>query len=154
MAALIHPMATLRRAWVASSPAFFGLMLSACVTMSAPAPGDKVVSTSHEDFRGHVETVFRFQNQVASDLITRYELSEDPAIQPSAELLVAEDRMQESCRYLNEVVAISIDGKEPDIGLKLNLMKTIDDCDAAAHKLASMLYGAGQSVVMEVTPLP
>lgn len=154
MAALIHPMASLRSAMVATSAAFLGAMLSACATVSATAPGDKAVATSREDFRGHVETVFRFQNQVASDLITRYELSGDPAIQPSAELLAAEDRMQESCRYLNEVVAVSIDGKDPDIGLKLNLMKTIDDCDAAAHKLASMLYGAGQTVVMKVTPPP
>lgn len=152
MAALIHPMASLRSAMVASSPAVLGAMLSACATVSATVPGDKAVATGREDFRGHVESVFRFQNQVASDLITRYELMADPTIQPSVELLAAEDRMQESCRYLNEVVAISIDGKEPDLGLKLNLMKTIDDCDADAHKLASLLYGAGQTVVMKVAP--
>ena len=69
MAALIHPMASLRSAMVASSPAVLGAMLSACATVSATVPGDKAVATGREDFRGHVESVFRFQNQVASDLI-------------------------------------------------------------------------------------
>ena len=150
MTGLTYSMAALRSAVVATSPGVLGLMVAACATVNTPAPVDRAQATTDTDFRHHVEEVFRFQNQVASDLITRFELSDDPEMQPSDELLAAEDRMQESCRYLNKVVTMSIDGKEPDLSLKINLMKTLDSCDVAAHNVASLFHGGGQAVVMKV----
>ncbi len=143
MTGLTYSMAILRSAVVATSPAVLGLIVAACATVKESVPADGALPGSGNNFRQRVEEVFRYQNQVASDLITYFDLSDDPALQPSDELLAAEDRMQESCRYLNRVVAMSIDGKEPGMGLKINLMKTLDSCDVAAHKVAGLFYGAG-----------
>jgi hypothetical protein len=137
-----------------SSAAALGLLLTACATVTTRGPGGEETVRTREEFSDYVGKVFRFENSVASNLITRYELSEDTNGGKSAELLGAEARMENSCRYLNEMVVASAEGRDPGMALKRKLQETIAACEAAAHDVAHLIGSTEQAVVLDTTPSP
>jgi hypothetical protein len=120
-------------------------LLSACSTISTTAADGAVTVRSREEFEKYVEAVFRYQNRVGNDLISL----DATTGQVGATLRLAEQRMIERCNYLNEVVVAHGEGREPGLGLKAGLMRTIGDCDQAAHDLGALLQGSSQTVTAE-----
>ncbi|MGQ0657231.1 MAG: hypothetical protein ACT4NU_03915 [Chromatiales bacterium] len=127
---------------------------TACATVTTTTPTGERLVRSHEEFSDYVEQVFRFQNRVGSDLITYYELSGDSSREPGADLMAAEERMVQSCRYLYEVVMAHIEGREPGLDLKMKLVDTITDCEYATRDLAHLIDDSGHAVVLESTTVP
>jgi hypothetical protein len=121
------------------------LTLAACTSVSTTGPDGAVTVRSRAEFEEYVESVFRYQNLVGNDMISRTSMMEEI---PEA-LLAAEEGMVQSCHHLNEMVVASAEGRTPTMNMKTALMRTIGDCDAAAHHLAAMLQGENQSAAVE-----
>ena len=84
-----------------------------------------------DSFADYVETVFRRQNEVASDLATELD-SADPASARYAELDAAELDLLDACLGVNQLAARQRDGDSPG-GLKaLKLARQTPDCERAA----------------------
>jgi hypothetical protein len=119
--------------------------LTACSTVSTTGPDGAVTVRSRDDFERYVEQVFRYQNSVGNDLISRTASTDElpPALQS------AEEHMVESCHALNEIVVATAEGRDPGMKLKSALMRTIGQCDAAAHDLAAVLQGGNKSAAID-----
>jgi hypothetical protein len=123
-------------------------LLSACSTISTTAADGAVTVRSREEFEKYVEAVFRYQNEVGNDLIS---LGASTG-QVATALQLAENRMIESCRYLNDVVVAHTEGHEPGLALKAGLMRTISECDRTAHDLGVLLQGGRETATAEAMP--
>lgn len=134
--------------------AALGAALTACTTVTTTTPAGERVARTPEEFSAYVEQVFRYENRVGSDLIDHYELAEAAGSHPRADLLAAEERMIESCRYLHEVIISHLEGRVPDLALKMKLVDTIADCEYAARDVSRLIGVAGQSVVLESATAP
>lgn len=119
--------------------------LTACSTVSTTGPDGAVTVRSRDDFERYVEQVFRYQNSVGNDLIAHTASTDElpPALQS------AEENMVESCHALNEIVVATAEGRDPGMKLKTALMRTIGQCDAAAHDLATILQGENKSAALD-----
>lgn len=91
------------------------LAISACAVSSASKPANTHAVEAPADLRAYVERVFRFQHRVMDEVIARSE-AHDPL---RSGLASAEQRLTESCRYLNASAAAFAGGEEPPLALKL-----------------------------------
>lgn len=123
-------------------------LLSACSTISTTSADGAVTVRSREEFETYVEAVFRYQNEVGNDLIALGPSTGEVA----ATLQLAEERMIQSCQYLNEIVVAHTEGHEPGLALKAGLIRTIGECDRAAHELGVLLRGGQQTATAEAIP--
>jgi hypothetical protein len=121
-------------------------LLSACSTISTTAPDGAVTVRSRDEFEKYVESVFRYQNSVGNEMISR-SLSVQQSDKP---LQSAEERMVASCHYLNAVAVAHAEGRDPGLELKSGLMRTIGECDRAAHDLGELLEGGSQAATADI----
>jgi hypothetical protein len=110
------------------------LMLSGCATPFMGGYGTK--SLSKEDFSRYVESVFRLQNHMTSEIML---LSETDDVKNHDALLEAEQHMQEACGPLNEYASRDIDGLYIGLFLRRRVEKSAIDCEQAAQKVKSLL---------------
>lgn len=130
-----------------------GLAFTTWATITTTTPtGERMVRTQ-EEFGNYVEQVFRSQNDATSHLINHYELSGYSESASSANLLAVEERMDQSCRYLIEIVSLRMEHREPSLALKKRLVDTITGCDYATRDVAQLIGSSGPVVVTELTAL-
>jgi hypothetical protein len=102
------------------------------------ASGEEIVMTQ-EEFSQYVEHVFRYHNQVMSELMEasadRPELESNEA----SELNTAEKKMLSACEPLNEVVSESLSGETVGINLKLDLADAVPACENASKQVEDLI---------------
>jgi len=107
--------------------------LSAC---SLPYLADSESGVqSHEAFAVYVESVFRLQNQLTSEVMTLTESGspEDP------KLITAEKAMQGACLPLNEYVSRETDGLSIGFFLRRRVQKSAASCEHSAREVEVLL---------------
>lgn len=92
---------------------------------------------SKEEFIRYVESVFKFQNQMTSDVMMLLESSDD--LSRYEKVLLAEQKMHEVCKPLNEYAARENDGLSIGLLLKRRVEKSAVACDKAAQQVNSYL---------------
>lgn len=91
---------------------------------------------SRHEFAEYVERVFRYHNQIVSELI---ELSATDDSEESAELAKEEAHMLEACASLNEVVSQSMVGLDTNFRAKMQLVDAVPECEAATRRVDDLL---------------
>jgi len=110
------------------------LILSACGMPFLGGYGQN--GQSREEFTHYVESVFRLQNSMTSEIMALLET--DDAKNHDA-LLEAEQHMQEVCGPLNEYASRDSDGLNIGLFLRRRVEKSALDCEQAALKVKSLL---------------
>ena len=110
------------------------LILSACAMPFWGGYGQN--GQSREEFTHYVESVFRLQNSMTSEIMALLET--DDAKNHDA-LLEAEQHMQEVCGPLNEYASRDSDGLNIGLFLRRRVEKSAIDCEQAAQKVKSLL---------------
>lgn len=93
---------------------------------------------SRDEFEKYVETVFRFQNSMTSEVMM---LSDSGFVGDFDRLLQAEQHMQKVCEPLNQYVSRDMDGLSTGFLLRRQVVKSTRDCDHAAHEVEVLLNG-------------
>jgi len=109
------------------------------MTLTTRNSGGKQIVMSQAEFAEYVEQVFRYHNQVMSDLI---DVAEDRGQQNFDEeqaLSVAEARMIEVCQPLNEVVSEALSGRSVGLTTEMQLADTVPACEEASHAVEDLL---------------
>ena len=119
------------------------LILSGCSTPLMGSYGAK--GQTMEEFTSYVESVFRLQNSITSEIM---ELQETDDLHNHDVLLKAEQFMQETCAPLNEYVSKESEGLSTGLFLQSRVEKSAVDCEQAALKVRSLLKHSG----MNATP--
>ena len=91
---------------------------------------------SLEDFKSHVEEIFRLQNQMSSEVIMLVESGEENKLDA---LKLAEQKMQKTCADLNEYASRDIDGLSISFSLHRRVEKSAIDCENAALAIKPLL---------------
>lgn len=91
---------------------------------------------SLEDFKSHVEAIFRLQNQMSSEVIMLIEGDEE---NKHDALKLAEQKMQKICADLNEYASRDIDGLSISFALHRRVEKSEIDCENAALAIKPLL---------------
>ena len=113
---------------------FITLMLSGC---AMPFFGGYGASgQTREEFTRYVESVFRLQNSMTSEIM---EFLETDDKSNHDDLLKAEQLMQEACGPLNEYASRESEGLNIGFFLSRRVEKSAIDCEQAALKVKSML---------------
>lgn len=114
------------------------VILAGCLSVHKHSGGQDFVMTQ-EEFGKYVEQVFRYHNQVMSDLINaadkRVELDQADA----SELDSAEAKMIETCGPLNDVVSESLTGQSVGLVTQMGLSKTVPECEEASHIVEDLI---------------
>jgi hypothetical protein len=113
---------------------FITLMLSGCAMPFFGGYGAH--GQTREEFSRYVESVFRLQNSMTSEIMA---LPETDGTKNHDALLEAEQHMQEACGPLNEYA--SRESEDLNIGFFLSrrVEKSAIDCEHAALKVKSLL---------------
>ena len=117
------------------------LTLGGCASITPPSAdrsAPAVAQQASEDTEARAKRVFVFQSRVADTLMDRYPLREDFAAAEPA-LLQAEGRMTEACGPLTRAVVRHLEGRNQSVKQKLKVARSLDDCEAAAHRVEAML---------------
>ena len=117
------------------------LMLGACASVTPPSTTQVAASAGQpasEDTEARAKRVFVYQSRVADALLDRYPLREDFAAADSS-LLKAEDHMTEACGALTRAVVRHLEGRKQSVKQKLKVARSLDACEAAAHRLDAMM---------------
>ena len=109
------------------------LMLSGCATPLFGGYGAN--GQSREEFTRYVESVFRLQNSITSEIMALQET--DATDNPG--LSKAEQSMQEACAPLNEYVSRESEGLDTGLFLRRRVEKTAVDCEQNALKVKALL---------------
>jgi hypothetical protein len=109
------------------------LILSGCATPLFGSYGAN--GQSKEEFTRYVESVFRLQNSITSEIMALQET--DATDNP--DLLKAEQHMQEACSSLNEYVSRESEGLDTGLLLRRRVEKTAVDCEQNALKVKALL---------------
>lgn len=127
-----------RLAWPSGSVSAIlcGLPLMACSLITVHTPGGDTRMMSRHEFAEYVERVFRYHNQIVSELI---ELSATDDSEESAELAKEEAHMLEACASLNEVVSQSMVGLDTNFRAKMQLVDAVPECEAATRRVDDLL---------------
>ena len=116
-----------------------GLILLS-ITLSGCAPpffgGYGEQGMSREEFTQYVESVFRLQNSISSEVMILPEGDDSKKYQA---LLQAEQHMREACRPLNEYASRDIDGLSIGLFLRRRVEKSAIDCERKAQEVKSLL---------------
>lgn len=91
---------------------------------------------SLEEFKYHVEEIFRLQNRMTSEVMMLLESEEAKKYQA---LMQAEHHMQQACTDLNEYVSRDMDGLSIGLLLRRRVEKSALDCEQAALELKALL---------------
>ena len=113
---------------------FITLMLSGCAMPFFGGYGAH--GQTREEFSRYVESVFRLQNSMTSEIMA---LLETDDAKNYVALLQAEQHMQEKCASLNEYASRDIDGLSISFFLRRRVEKSAIDCEQAAQKVKSLL---------------
>lgn len=92
---------------------------------------------TREEFTRYVETVFKLQNSMTSQMMALAENDEKPANIDA--LLQAEQRMQKMCEALNEYAVRDSDGLSIGLLLQRRVEQSAKDCETAAKDLQALL---------------
>lgn len=115
------------------------LILSVAGCASTPVANDTPsADATNEPGSSHAERVFRYQSKVADSLLDHYPLLDvfagaDPA------LISAEAAMTQACSALTQAVLARIEGGEPSLLLRLEVMITVDQCEQATQRTEQLL---------------
>ena len=109
------------------------LMLSGCTMPLFGGYGAN--GQSREEFTRYVESVFRLQNSITSEIMA---LQESDATD-NLGLSKAEQYMQEACAPLNEYVSRESEGLDTGLFLRRRVEKTAVDCEKNALKVKALL---------------
>jgi hypothetical protein len=90
-----------------------------------------------EEFERRVETLFRLQNRMTSEVMVLQSDSTDP--QQHEPIIVAEQVMEKNCSYLNEYASRDIDGLSKSILLRRRVENSVVDCEKSARKVEELL---------------
>jgi hypothetical protein len=112
------------------------LALAGCAAVTA-ADGRRFGLASDE-FRTYVETVFRAQNETASELAFAIEDADTP---PPA-LSSAEDSLLEACAGLNELATSRRDGQKIGMRRSAEIARKAPDCERATAAARAALAAA------------
>lgn len=117
-----------------------------CAGCTAPAvvgtDGSGVAQAGDGDFRSYAEAVFRLQNAMLDELIVSADAGATHSTSAVAALSTAEERLVDHCRHLNEAASISAVGGEPGLPLKLRVMNSVAECEAAALDVRTLLHAS------------
>jgi hypothetical protein len=91
---------------------------------------------SLDDFKRHVEEIFRLQNQMSSEVIMLIE-SDDQ--NKHENLVQAEQKMEQTCADLNEYASRDIDGLNISLILQRRIEKSAIACEQAAMSIKQLL---------------
>ncbi|MDD5460829.1 MAG: hypothetical protein PHG00_04230 [Methylococcales bacterium] len=91
---------------------------------------------SREEFTRYVESVFRLQNSITSEIML---LAGGDEGKKNEALLQAEQHMQEACEPLNEYVSRESDGLSVGLFLRRRVEKSAIDCERKAQEVRSIL---------------
>ena len=113
----------------------FNLLLSGLLVASLSACATGRLSS---DLRQRAQDVFRYHNQLVSQLIL---LSSDVSLTEArmSELEQAEAIMVRACKPLNQVAAKVRDGEKPGIFPRLNVPRTLNECERQTKAVEKML---------------
>ena len=102
------------------------------------ASGEEIVMTQ-EEFSQYVEHVFRYHNQVMSELMEASADRPELETNEASELNTAEKKMLSACEPLNEVVSESLSGETVGINLKLDLVDAVPACENASKQVEDLI---------------
>jgi hypothetical protein len=115
----------------------FAIAVLAAGCAITSADGERMRPGS-DAFSDYVESVFRRQNQVATDLALALEDEPDDTARYSA-LEDAELELLQACRTLNELAEASRGGDEPGGLGALKRARLAPDCERATEEAAALL---------------
>jgi hypothetical protein len=93
---------------------------------------------TQQQFAAHIERVFRYHNKVMSDLI---DVSTDRHFGDDNDALSdAEERMDEACEPLNEVVSEEAVARESSFWIRQRLPEAVPACEEATQHLEKLLH--------------
>lgn len=109
---------------------------------------------TEEQFAAYVEHVFRYHNRVMSDLIDA--TGDESELDDNGDRLAdAEERMNEACEPLNEVVSAAAVSQGASFWTKRKLPEAVPDCEDATHHLEFLLREAFKTrKTLDLTDLP
>ena len=113
---------------------FITLILSGCATSFLGSYGPN--GQTKEEFTRYVESVFRLQNSMTSEIMA---FLETDGTNNHDDLLEAEQHMQEACDSLNEYASRESEGLNIGFFLSRRVEKSAIDCEHAALKVKSLL---------------
>jgi hypothetical protein len=127
--------------WNTSLVNFPGLMLMSVTLMLSGCAipffgGYGASGQTREEFSRYVESVFRLQNSMTSEIM---EFMETDDKSNHDDLLQAEQHMQEACGPLNEYASRESEGLNIGFFLSRRVEKSAIDCEHAALKVKSLL---------------
>ena len=117
------------------------VLASACVAVTT-LDGERLRLGSPA-FRAYVESVFREQNRVATELLFALE-AVGPAVPDHARLEAAELELVRACRGLNEIAAERRAGRELGTLREAGAARQAPQCERAARAAAEALAASGQ----------
>lgn len=115
------------------------LFLSGCTSIKTRKASGEEVVMSKDQFAQYVEHVFRYHNQVMTELMESSE-EEHPQSPASASALKnAERSMISACEPLNEVVSETLSGENVGLTLKMQLGDAVPACEAASQAVEKLI---------------
>ena len=120
------------------------VLTASCASIAEPRPSATAAASDSTEARA--ERIFRYQSRIADALLDRYPLSEDFATADPT-LIVAEGQMTERCSTLTRAVLENFEGEAPSLTLKLEVIRSLDDCERAAARVEHMIAAHDQSLI-------
>ena len=111
---------------------------TACVSVTTQ-DGQRLRAPSDE-FRAYVESVFREQNRIGTDLAFALESPADIAVQDNLE--TAESELIAACAELNEIASERRAGRDLERSLQVQAAKSAPQCEAATRAAQTALETA------------
>jgi uncharacterized protein YceK len=104
-------------------------LLSGCTSVLCGRYGD--YGQTKAEFTQYVETVFKMQNSMTSEMMA--------ITDANADLVQADQKMQEVCAPLNEYAVREVDKLNIAISLLRRVEKAVVACEKAAQKVQTLL---------------
>ena len=90
-----------------------------------------------DDFKEHVQDVFRRQNHATGEMMILMEEDIDPV--SYEQLMEAEKKMLMACEPLNEYAVLKRDGLDADLILYQRAMSSAEDCEDSTGQMEALL---------------
>jgi len=116
------------------------LAMAGCASV-APRSAEDATAPARDRPSSRAEQVFLYQSRVADALLDRYPLL-DMFREADPRLVMAEARMTEVCGPLTQAVLSRLEGREPPLMLRFQVMYTTGDCERAARRIERLLRAA------------
>jgi len=116
------------------------VLLCASCAVLVPTPTS---TAANERGGSRAERVFIYQSRIADALLDLYPFVEVfETAHP--DLIAAEAQMVEFCSPLTRAVLTELEGRQPSLRLRIEVMTSIDDCERAAHKIDRLINAPPQ----------